>query len=433
VEKNQMKLSASMRSIAAGTLVMAMGAAEAHGEVTFEIIGPCLATDISADGKVIAGNSVDYGTFRWTSDSGIVDLGRNAYAAIGQAAGTPDVSADGTRVSASILDSTGTMMTAGLWTEGVGWIDLMPPMPPGGAALGDAYGSAWGMSEDGLAVCGLYWHPGTPGGGARGLHWTAETGATGLPAGGASSRVNDANGDGSVVVGWDGNPVNYVWHPVVWVNSVRTVLGGFDDANGFAEARAVNTDGTLIVGSSWDAEEGHAVATLWRWNGATWDRDPLGELPGTPPDQGNVMAEALSDDGSIVVGFNQFAFGSFAGFIWTEETGMVNVVDFLADHDITVDPTLIIQNLTGITDDGTKIIGLGQDTYFPFSYRSFVITISPPPCPWDCGDGDGTVGIVDFLALLAEWGQVGTACDVDGGGVGITDFLELLATWGLCP
>ncbi len=27
-----------------------------------------------------------------------------------------------------------------------------------------------------------------------------------------------------------------------------------------------------------------------------------------------------------------------------------------------------------------------------------------PPCPWDCADGDGDVGIVDFLALLANWG-----------------------------
>ena len=53
-------------------------------------------------------------------------------------------------------------------------------------------------------------------------------------------------------------------------------------------------------------------------------------------------------------------------------------------------------------------------------------------CPWDCGDGDGIVGIVDFLALLAEWDQVGTPCDFDGGGVGIVDFLALLANWGAC-
>ncbi len=55
------------------------------------------------------------------------------------------------------------------------------------------------------------------------------------------------------------------------------------------------------------------------------------------------------------------------------------------------------------------------------------------PCPWDCTQtGDGNVGIVDFLALIAQWGGPGT-CDIDGGGVGITDFLELLANWGPCP
>ncbi len=53
--------------------------------------------------------------------------------------------------------------------------------------------------------------------------------------------------------------------------------------------------------------------------------------------------------------------------------------------------------------------------------------------PWDCsGGGDGTVGISDFLLLLAQWGGPGT-CDVDGGGIGITDFLALLANWGPCP
>ncbi len=59
--------------------------------------------------------------------------------------------------------------------------------------------------------------------------------------------------------------------------------------------------------------------------------------------------------------------------------------------------------------------------------------VFPPACPWDCGDGDGTIGIVDFLALLGQWGQVATSCDIDGGGVGITDFLELLGNWGACP
>ena len=51
-------------------------------------------------------------------------------------------------------------------------------------------------------------------------------------------------------------------------------------------------------------------------------------------------------------------------------------------------------------------------------------------------DGDGAVGIVDFLALLAAWGDCPAppaACpaDLDGdGSVGILDFLLLLGNWG---
>ena len=56
-----------------------------------------------------------------------------------------------------------------------------------------------------------------------------------------------------------------------------------------------------------------------------------------------------------------------------------------------------------------------------------------PICPWDM-DGDGIVGITDFLALLGAWGtDPGGPPDFDGdGNVGITDFLFLLGEWGPC-
>ncbi len=60
------------------------------------------------------------------------------------------------------------------------------------------------------------------------------------------------------------------------------------------------------------------------------------------------------------------------------------------------------------------------------------IPSNPGVCPFDCGNGNGEVGVVDFLALLAGWGGPGP-CDFDGGGVGVTDLLALLAHWGLCP
>ncbi len=50
-------------------------------------------------------------------------------------------------------------------------------------------------------------------------------------------------------------------------------------------------------------------------------------------------------------------------------------------------------------------------------------------------DGDGLVGITDFLDLLAQWGtDPAGPPDLDGDGVvGITDFLDLLANWGPGP
>ncbi len=63
------------------------------------------------------------------------------------------------------------------------------------------------------------------------------------------------------------------------------------------------------------------------------------------------------------------------------------------------------------------------------------LKVTMPPvavCPHDL-DGDGLVGINDFLDLLAQWGNCGAA-DFDADGVvGINDFLELLANWGPCP
>ncbi len=56
------------------------------------------------------------------------------------------------------------------------------------------------------------------------------------------------------------------------------------------------------------------------------------------------------------------------------------------------------------------------------------------PCPWDCGSPpDDLVNVLDFLAILTQWGQVGAPCDIDGGGVSVTDFLGLLGHWGACP
>ena len=99
-------------------------------------------------------------------------------------------------------------------------------------------------------------------------------------------------------------------------------------------------------------------------------------------------------------------------------------------------PGGIVTDLDGnarfIDDPNTTNTGLGSCPVDMGAYE-FQQGPSCTPCPWDCGgDDDGTVGIVDFLTLLAQWGGPGS-CDFDGGGVGINDFLTLLESWGPCP
>jgi hypothetical protein len=53
-------------------------------------------------------------------------------------------------------------------------------------------------------------------------------------------------------------------------------------------------------------------------------------------------------------------------------------------------------------------------------------------CPEDINE-DGTVDVLDLLALLAAWGNPGGPEDVNEDGiVDVLDLLQLLAAWGPC-
>ena len=51
----------------------------------------------------------------------------------------------------------------------------------------------------------------------------------------------------------------------------------------------------------------------------------------------------------------------------------------------------------------------------------------------DCGDGNGTVGAADLLAVINQWGQVGSPCDLNGDGIGVSDLLAVINSWGPLP
>ncbi len=100
--------------------------------------------------------------------------------------------------------------------------------------------------------------------------------------------------------------------------------------------------------------------------------------------------------------------------------GSLDLLDAVGTYDFT---GLTVFNFT-IDDGAFNAMGL--------IFEQMTIT-AISSCPWDCGDDDGSVGIVDFLALLAEWGMIGSPCDFNDDGVDIIDFLDVLANWGACP
>lgn len=379
------------RVLTAAIVAALAGSQATAGSVQFNLLGEFYATGVSADGAVVVGNSSDnlFETVRWTAGDGVVRLGRDTVSVFGVGAGVPGVSDDGTRISATITSDDGTHMTQGLWTQGLGWQTLSPyPADMGQVDL--SAGSAWNISGDGNHVVGLYWRSGATDGLAHASIGSVPGGISSLGSTGGSSRANAANHDGSVVVGWDEASDGH-WRSVVWVNGVQTIL---HDRGAFTEAVDVNAAGDVVVGDAWNDATSTREAAIWRWNGASWDEQILGTLPGTFEIWGRSVANGVSADGSVVVGFNVYDFGPFSdttGFVWTASHGMLSIESYLARHGVSVDPLFDFISLTGVSADGRTLIGYGID-YRTFLYQSFSVTIPAP----------GTLALAPLGLLVAR-------------------------------
>ncbi len=104
----------------------------------------------------------------------------------------------------------------------------------------------------------------------------------------------------------------------------------------------------------------------------------------------------------------------------------------LADQDLTAGTP---QDHTAALSSATVELAPGQTLEMVVGVGGADFIACPAPtCPWDI-DACGAVGILDLLALIAQWGKnPGGPPDFDGDGiVGLFDMLILLANWGPCP
>lgn len=122
--------------------------------------------------------------------------------------------------------------------------------------------------------------------------------------------------------------------------------------NGLGEAEGVSADGKWAFG-------GNYMFSAWKYNIETQE---IVTMP--HPNQGPFFtgsATGISEDGSVVIGYYRpFPPNPFAGegFIWTEDTGLISITDYLVELEIDdLDITFTLP--LSISPDGTKIAGLG--------------------------------------------------------------------------
>lgn len=319
----------------------------------------CYVTDLSDDGRAATGQLAGSNqTFRWTEEGGVQPLGRGTFRKLRRGSGTPAISGDGQTIASTIIDDTQSLGTQGLWTAATGWRQLMPPRPADGAVVDAEDGSVFGMSRDGRVVTGLYWRNTAEGGLAHASRWLEAGVVEDMGSSGGSSRIDDANADGRVLVGWDEHPQFGNRRAAVWVDGVKTVL---DESDWPSEAAAVNARGNIIVGQAVDPKRGIESAVMWTWNGRKWAKKVLGVLEGTKLG-GSAYASGLSDDGQTVVGTaNRFFSPASKGFVWTAATGMVEAEKYFADRGYDPGGKLSVESVNAISGDGQVMGVVGTD------------------------------------------------------------------------
>lgn len=365
-----------LRASALAAIALLPALAAQADTLSIEPVGQVYVSGLSADGKVAVGQTVDnYETFRWQSGGRVTRLGRSTLEALSLTSGSPAVSADGSVVAATILSDDGTYSTAGRWTKAAGW-KTPAALPPGGGNLDNETCSAFGLSGDGKVVTGLFWRPGMPGGTAHGVRWTEADGMQDMGSDGSSSRIDAANADGSVLVGWDQHPSYGNRRAAVWVNGVKTILSPSDWPS---EATAVNAAGTIIVGNGPDPLNPVQVqALMWKWNGSGWTTTVIGVMNGRGK-TGIAYATGVSDDGSFVTGLarKDVMAPASVGFVWTEAGGMVEATEYLKANGMNPGKIYKIYNVSALSADGRTFAVAEQLAVLPYTKRARLVHRAP--------------------------------------------------------
>jgi probable HAF family extracellular repeat protein len=320
------------------------GAAASKDKPLFiELPREALAVDVGAGGFVVVGTFFSGGAFHWMPTSSDTAIGGTQGVA---------VSRDGKTIVGRALDGGG-FENAAIWTGGTSW-RLLGSFTPNAKPCDLLLSGSFGASDDGKVVVGLGWDGCSF---ARAFRWEESTGMVdlGSTVPDRSSRANNVSGDGRVVIGWQEDATGFRMG-ARWINGVQELFRGPSGMVG--EAFGVNRDGTLVLGANCNPFD--AVASGWTWTpagGVTCF--PVPRPPGLPAPFYQVLMQATSEDGRVMVGAYSFGLES-ESLIWID--GQVFFLkDYLRQNGIpdAFDGWVNTGFAIAVTPDGRTIVGYG--------------------------------------------------------------------------
>jgi uncharacterized membrane protein len=336
-------------AVIAATIALSARPVWAQGAFTPLGTKDTYVSGMSADGAVVVGVWGNQGpAWRWTAKSGVVD--------IGSVSQQVKVSRDGGTIVGTAKDAKG-IAYAAIWQGGKQWVTLPPPA--NGRVQDGGVTSGWGVSANGSVIVGLAWvNPK----GAEGFRYDANSGTVSLGSlKGKGSRASVVSGDGNVIAGWDAVEGSGPWYGAIWWQGLQRLMNPFAQ---IGQVEGINDSGSGIVGRGHPSNWRHA----YRFTSSDGHVEDLGALPrgqsgigigGGPPEFEDMsIALAVSDDSTVVVGMSGYQPPTDA-FIWTPETKMVKLSDYLTSKGITGHEQWTLLNANSISPDGKIIAGTG--------------------------------------------------------------------------
>jgi uncharacterized membrane protein len=251
---------------------------------------------------------------------------------------------------------------AALWQSGKQWVTLPPP--ENWRELDGKVTVGYDVSADGSVIVGLAYLKSNR---VEAFRYDAKSGTK--PLGtltGGRSRGSVVSGDGRVTAGWDdltgtGTGRGF-WYGAVWWEGMQRLLHPY---NGIGQVEGANDVGSILVGKGHPLAWGHAFRYT-SWDGHVEDlgavkRGPGGIGVGGGPEgdfEDTSVALAVSDDGNVVAGTSGYQPPTDA-FVWTPETKIVKLSDYLTSKGITGHERWTLVAATSASPDGKIIAGTG--------------------------------------------------------------------------